>query len=176
MESFCHELKIPKDRVAVLIGPKGTVKKHLEEISKAKIDIDSELGEVIMSGTDPILLFSLRDVVKAIGRGFNPEIAQYLLKQDYCLELIEIYDFAKTKNDLLRLKGRVIGSEGKSRKTIELLTEVYISVYGKTIAIIGHVMNVSLARKALESLLSGSPHANVYKWLEKNRRNLREIL
>jgi ribosomal RNA assembly protein len=109
-------------------------------------------------------------VIKAIGRGFNPDIAFLILKQDYVFELINMNDFAKTKNDSVRLKGRVIGSEGKSRNTIEELTETNISVYGKTIGIIGLQENVASARKAIESLLSGSPHSNVFRFLEKNRR------
>ena len=73
---------------------------------------------------------------------------------------------------MIRLKGRVIGQEGKSRKIIEGLTETYISVYGKTISIIGQAENVSVARRAIESLLAGSNHATVYRWLEKKRREL----
>ena len=45
----------------------------------------------------------------------------------------------------------------------------------KTIGIIGLAENVDLARRAIDSILSGSPHANVYKWLEKQRRNLRRM-
>ena len=64
--------------------------------------------------------------------------------------------------------------DGKARNTIEDLTECYVSVYGKTIAIIGKVEMVGVCKRALESLLSGSPHANVYKWLERQRRLLKK--
>jgi ribosomal RNA assembly protein len=116
----------------------------------------------------------VREIVKAIGRGFNPDIAKLLLKQDFVLEIIEITDYTnKSKNSMLRLKGRVIGKEGKSRRLIEELTESSISVYGKTISIIGPSESVNLARQAVISLLRGSTHANVYKWLEKKRRELK---
>ena len=36
------ELKIPKERIAVLIGKDGEVKSRLEEKGKVKIDIDSK--------------------------------------------------------------------------------------------------------------------------------------
>jgi ribosomal RNA assembly protein len=72
-----------------------------------------------------------------------------------------------------RLKGRVIGAKGKARKAIEELTQTNISVYGKTIAIIGEIQNVGTARRAIESLLMGSMHATVFKWLEKQRRDKR---
>lgn len=176
MTEYSHELKIPKERIAVVIGPKGSMKKELEELSKSKLHIDSETGDIRITGEDPILLYSIREVVKAISRGFNPDVAKMLMKQDYCLEIIDVYDFAKTKNDMIRLKARVIGTKGKAWKTIENLCEVNISVYGKTLSIIGEALNSSMARKAIESLLSGSPHANVYKFLEKQRRDMKSPL
>jgi len=44
------ELKIPKERVAVLIGKNGEVKKELEEYTSAKIEIDSKEGDVKITG------------------------------------------------------------------------------------------------------------------------------
>ncbi len=170
MAQYCNEIKIPQERVAILIGKKGETKKELENRTKTKMIIDSKEGDIFLSGDDALSLFDVVEVIKAIGRGFNPDVAFLILKQDYVFELINMNDFAKTKNDSIRLKGRVIGSEGKSRNTIEELTETNISVYGKTIGIIGLQENVASARKAIESLLSGSPHSNVFRFLEKNRR------
>lgn len=170
MTEYSYQIKIPKDRVAVLIGKKGEVKKELEELTKIKIDVDSKECEVSIIGEDALSLFSVKEIIKAICRGFNPDIAKLLLKQDYAFDLININDFVRSKNHMIRIKGRVIGSEGKSRKTIEELTDTDICVYGKTIGIIGFSENVALARRAVESLLSGSPHSSVYRWLEKKRR------
>lgn len=172
-EAFIYELKIPLDRVAVLIGQKGDVKRQLETLTHATINVDSQEGEVRLSGTDPLNLYALREIVRAIGRGFSPEIAQLLLKQDYGYEQINILDYAATKNAMLRLKGRVIGEEGKSRRTIEELSECFVSVYGKTVGLIGQLEWLPLARRAIESLLAGSPHATVYRWLERRRKEMR---
>lgn len=170
---FAYELRIPKDRIAVLIGKKGETKNHLESITKTRIKVDSKEGEVSVSGKDPVLMYSTREVIRAIGRGFNPEIAQLLLKHDYAFELVDAGEYSKTKEELKRLKGRVIGEDGKSRKTIEELADVNISVYGKTVAIIGEVAAVGIARKAVESLLAGAEHASVYRALEKHRREMK---
>ncbi len=175
MADYTYSLKIPKERIAVLIGVKGKVKNQLEDFAKTKIDIDSKEGDVVISGKDSVKLYTLKEVVYAIGRGFNPEIAQLLFKQDYALEIINMLDYAHNKNDLPRVKGRAIGSEGKSRKTIEDLTECFISVYGKTIAIVGDMVNVTNAKRACEMLLEGSPHSNVYRWLEGRRREMRRF-
>ena len=170
---YNYELKIPKERVAVLVGRKGSVKRELEDLTSSKLDIDSKEGDVRIKGSNSILMFSLVDVVKAIGRGFNPDIARLLLKQDYVLEIVNISEFVPNKNHYERIKGRVIGANGKTRETIEKLTETFISVYGKTVSIIGSSDRVVIARKAIDSLLQGSTHANVYSFLEKSKARLK---
>jgi len=173
MTEFSYELRIPKDRIAVLIGEKGKVKKQIQTATKTKIEIDSKEGDITITGEDALGLYTAREIINAISRGFNPDIAQLLLKGDYILEIVNIMDYAKTKPSAIRLKGRVIGRAGKSRQIIEELTETHISVYGKTISIIGLPENVAGARKAIQTLLEGGSHANVYKWLEKSRRKER---
>lgn len=176
MVEYSYELKVPRNRVAVIIGREGSVKKDIEESTKTKLDIDSREGDVFVSGEDALGLYTAREIIKAIGRGFNPDIAKLLLKADYIFEIIDLGEFAgKSKDTMLRLKGRVIGKEGKSRRLIEELTECNISVFGKTIGIIGLPEAAANARQAVESLLRGSKHANVYKWLEKRRRNLKRM-
>ncbi len=173
MPEFSYELKIPKERIAVVIGPKGRTKRDYEEQTKSRIAVDSKEGDIRLTGKDSLALFSLKEVIAAIGRGFNPEYAQLLFKQDYVLEIISIMDYNRHKSHLERLRGRVIGAEGKARLTIEKLTETFIVVYGKTIAIIGSTERAMLARRAVDSLLEGSTHASVYKWLEKSSKALR---
>ena len=173
-DEYSYDLKITKDRIAVLIGTKGETKNDLEKISNCRINVDSKEGDVTLEGKDAIMLFALREVIKAIARGFNPEIAKQLLKQDNILEIISLNEYSREKSHQQRLKGRVIGIDGKSRNTIEQLTECYISVYGKTIAIIGTIEMCAICKKSVESLLSGSPHANVYKWLERQRKLIKK--
>ncbi len=164
------QLKIPKERIAVLVGKKGSTKKEIESKTKTKIEISKD-GDVLISCEDTLKIYVSKSIIKAIGRGFNPELALKLLDEDYCFEMIDIRTFAgKSKNKTLRLKGRAIGQQGKSRKTIEDLTNTNISVYGKTVSVLGKIDDVILARRALESLLRGSRHGNVYKWLEKQKK------
>ena len=174
MVEYSYELRVPKNRVAVIIGKEGTVKKEIEAATKTKLTIDSKEGDVFVSGDDALGLYTAREIIKAIGRGFNPEIARLLLKPDYIFEVVDLREYVgKSKDAMLRLKGRVIGKEGKSRRLIEELAECNISVFGKTISIIGEPESAASARHAVESLLSGSTHANVYKWLERRRRDMK---
>lgn len=174
MVEYSYELKVPKNRIAVIIGKEGAIKKELEESTSTKLNIDSKEGDVFVSGEDALGLYTAREIIKAIGRGFNPDIARLLLKPDYIFEVVDLSEYVgKSKEAMLRLKGRVIGKEGKSRKLIEELAECNISVFGKTISIIGSPESSASARHAVESLLRGSTHANVYKWLERRRRELK---
>jgi ribosomal RNA assembly protein len=171
MNEFNFTLKIPKDRIGVLIGTDGEIKKKIEDSTDTKINVNSQEGDITITADDGLKLYDAKEIIRAIARGFNPETALQLLKSDYILEVVDLREFAgKNKQTLIRLRGRVIGSDGKSKREIETLTESEISVYGKTIAVIGRVEDVPNARKAIENLLQGATHATVFKFLEKMKR------
>ncbi len=71
------------------------------------------------------------------------------------------------------MKGRIIGKEGKMRKFIEDVLNVNISVYGKTVAIIGDAESVAVAREAIEMLVEGAQHSTVQRFLERKRREIK---
>jgi ribosomal RNA assembly protein len=172
LEEFSYDLKVPEERVGVLIGKEGSVKKEIESGTNSSIEISKE-GDVVITGGDGILLYTAKEIVHAIARGFNPKIAMNLLKQDYAFEIINMKDIAgKSKNTMQRLKGRVIGKGGKAREEIERLTDCNVSVYGKTVGIIGEQVQVMVAREALAMLLSGSMHKTVYQFLEKKKKEM----
>lgn len=168
---FIQEVKVPRDRIAVLIGKKGFVKRKLQSYLEVKIVIDSNTGLVTISGEDNLKVYDAKNIVQAIARGFNPEIALSLLNEENCFEVINILDYAKNSlSKLKRLKSRVIGLGGCARKYMEQITHCNIIVYGKTVSVIGNVNDVQTARKGIEHLLRGSKHANVYLWIEKQIR------
>jgi len=164
---FREQLKVPKERLSVIIGTKGQIKKRLQLRTKTKILINSKEGDIIIEGTDSFMVYKVKKVLQAIARGFNPDITFLLLDDDYMLEIINLKDFFKSKNKIIRTKSRVIGTKGKCRKTIEELTHCHISIYGKTISLIGKLEDIDLGRRAIEKLILGSKHANVYRFIEK---------
>ncbi|MBW2988497.1 RNA-processing protein [Candidatus Woesearchaeota archaeon] len=176
-EEYRTQVKVPRERIAVVIGKKGETKSEIESATGCKLQVNTKENLVSIYGNDPLKLFDVQQIIKAIARGFNPKKAMLLLKSDYVLEIIELRNLVK-KGQMVRVKGRVIGEEGKCRELIEHLTESFISVYGKTISIIGRPENVMIAKRAVLNLVHGSPHSNVYKWLEKKRTELsaRELL
>ena len=173
-------VKIPRERVGVLIGPDGRVKEAVEKKFSVSLQIDSEAGDVTITQDateqDPTILFRAREVVTAIGRGFSPERAFRLFdNEDVVLEVIDLREIVgKSLSDIKRLEGRVIGKAGKTRKIIEELTETYVSVYGYTISIIGTTDQIEAAREAISMLIRGSQHSTVYRFLHKKRRELKK--
>ena len=169
-------IKIPLDRVAVLVGPKGSIKELIEERSTTSINIESSSGTVeIMDAQDPIKGMRAREVVHAIARGFSPEKAIKLFEDDFLMfETMDLSNIARTEKDMERLKGRIIGRAGKTREVFEDLTNVRISVYGKTISIIGYPEQNAVARAGIDMLLKGSSHGPVYKFLEKKGKEVRD--
>ncbi len=73
---------------------------------------------------------------------------------------------------MARVKGRIIGKDGRSREIMERLSGARVSVYGKTVSILGYPEQIRVARTAIEMLLDGAPHGNVYSFLEKKHRDL----
>lgn len=173
-------LKIPKERVGVLIGPEGRTKKAIEEKLSVKLQVDSETGDVELSlsenARDPSLLFRAKDVLTAIGRGFSPEHAFRLIRDDEAvLDVIDLRDFfGRSESDIRRVKGRIIGMDGKTRKIIEELTDTNVAVYGHTVSIIGKIEEAQAAREAIQMLISGSQHSTVYRFLHRKRRELKK--
>jgi len=170
-------LKIPLDRVGVLIGKNGETKKNLEEISKLKIDIDSKQGEVCIHDEevkDPLNVMKIETIIKAIGKGFSPDKAIILMNDDADFFSFNLYDYVgKKESHVRRLKSRVIGREGKTKHVLEELTDSKISVYGHTISIISDMEKMNILKKSIDMLLTGSKQATVYRLVEAQMKELR---
>jgi ribosomal RNA assembly protein len=170
--SFEQVVHIPVERIGAVIGKEGGTKRFLEKEMGVTLKVDSKEGLVTVKSekalkTDP---FSATRVIEAIGRGFSPQRARRLLNEGTALEVIDLRDYAgRSVNSLERIRGRVIGLKGKSRRVIEELTACHLSVYGRTVAIIGEASEVQLASEAVRSLATGSQHKTVYNALQKAR-------
>ena len=177
--SFEKLIRIPQERIAVLIGKSGSVKSLIEKECHVKLDIDSQTGETLIQSdgdVEDIQPFKAMEIVTAIGRGFSPENAMTLLKGENTLHVIDLREFVgKSSANIERIKGRLIGEGGKARKNMESLSGTHISVFGKTVSIIGDNTKLKLAVDAISSISNGSMHGSVYSRLEAaNRRERQE--
>ncbi|MDR2866564.1 MAG: KH domain-containing protein [Methanomassiliicoccaceae archaeon] len=171
-----RSIRVPSDRVGTIIGTNGETKKMLIRMTGVKIQVDTE-GEVLIhddKAKDPLMALKLMDVIRAIGRGFSPERAMKLFQDDEYFELIDLKESVGGRhNQLARIRGRIIGHNGKTRALIEDLAGVSMSVYGNTVALIGSSAGLPVAKHAIEMLLNGSEHSTVYRYLEGQRPRLR---
>src|SRR5213592_618254 len=168
--------RIPSDRLGVRIGPEGATKKRLQESTGTRIAVDSATGDVTIDETaaaDPVLALKARDVVQAMARGFSEDRAFRLLDEESYLEILDIKDFAHSKNRVAQIRARLIGTRGKTRRLIEELTGVEVSVWGHTVALIGGTFEMAIAREAVFMLLRGSEHKTVYRFLERKRADIK---
>lgn len=172
-------VRIPRERVGILIGPEGKVKKEIEEKLKVNLNVDTE-GNVTITLTenapDPSVLLKAKDVATAIGRGFKPETAFRLIRnEDEIFDMVDLrVIFGRSESDIKRVKGRIIGADGKTRKLIEELSEADVVVYGHTVGIIGSFEQADMARNAVQMLIEGCQHHTMYNYLQKKRTEMKK--
>ena len=160
-----RRIKIPDDRIAVLIGRSGKTRRYLENKTKTKITIEDD---VHIEG-ESLDVIGAENIVKAISRGFSPKNAFALLHEDTTMAII---DLPKNADKLKRIRSRLIGTKGKCRRTLEVLTKTKISIYGRTVGIIGSYESIKLAEDAINRLITGISHNNVYAYLEGRKSNI----
>jgi ribosomal RNA assembly protein len=175
-------MSLDKDRIAVVIGKNGETKKLLEDKTGTKIIINSDTGEYQLEPItdlpagdennpvepEEVRRYATDQILRAINYGFNPMKALKLLEADYAFEIIDLESIlGHSEKKITRVKGRLIGEEGKIRSAIEELSNVNISVYKKFIAIIGSFEEVKIAKKAISMILQGAPHKTVLNYLKK---------
>ncbi len=169
---FQDEILIPRTRVAILLGPKNATKTNLEKLGKVKISVKENIVE--LAGRDALEVLVAKNVVDAIGRGFSPESAKQLFDDEFSYVKLSLPDYGHKKvSHQQRVRGVVIGQEGKAKRMIERETGAEIAVQGKTIAILGKYEAVEKARQAVEMLLTGRRHATVYRFLSGTKGSVR---
>ena len=165
-----HEtIRVPEDRVGVIVGRNGKVRRRVEQLANVKIDVNSE-GIVTITAPEntenPVLAWKARDMIRAMARGFSPNKALSLIDDDAQLLVISLREVVgSSQSQMKRVAGRIIGENGRTRRVIEQTTETKISVYGRTVGIIGSMDAIVKAKTAIEMLIEGASHTTVFNYL-----------
>jgi len=153
---------VPQERIKVIKD--RPVKQRIEKTLNVTIDFNDNLVEI---GGEGLELFQAKNIVKAIGRGFSPKRAFRLFDEEEFLEIIELTGFKDNKMKII--KSRLIGTKGKTRIIIEKDSGCFMSVYGKTVSLIGKYDQIEIAKRAINMILKGSKHSKVYGFLQKTK-------
>jgi ribosomal RNA assembly protein len=138
-------------------------KPDLEKAFNVKIDIN---GKQVAIDGEAVDEFEAAQVVEAIGFGFSAKKALLLKDPDYTFRRISIKDFTRRKN-LEDVRARIIGKQGKTKKTIEDISGVYLELNNNEVGLIGPAEDIEQETAALTNLIKGTKQANVYQKLEK---------
>ena len=138
-------------------------RKFLERTFRIKITLKGR--QVIIEG-DAISEYEIEKVIEAINLGFPARTATLLKDPEYLFEKINIKDHTRRKNlDVVR--GRLIGTHGRTKKTIEQISGCEIVIHDNDVGIIGPAENVPQALTAITNVIKGTKQTNAYKYLEK---------
>ncbi len=140
-------------------------KKQLEGALAVKVINKGKLVFIEGSPEDEIIAL---EVIEAMDLGFSASQALDIKNEDFAFEKIFIKRITK-RNDMSQIRARVIGTERKALKNIELLTGCDIVLHHNVIGIVGLADEVRKAAYAVRKLISGSKHANVYSYLEEEK-------
>lgn len=152
--------------------PKATIcklarnKKLLENRLKVKIEIKNSIVEF---AGDELDIYVAGRVIEAISKNFPINKALLLLREDYVLEEVPIKSATKRRN-LSVIRARIIGTKGKTLKTISILSDCSLTLQDNVVSILGPAENVKSAVTAIKSIIKGSKQSNVYYYLEQAKK------
>jgi len=152
----------------------------VNELKREKVNLERTLGvkitivgkKVTIEGT-ALEEYEAHTILDAMRFGFSARIALSLKESDFVFKKINIKDFTRRKN-LTEVKGRVIGTKGVTKHTIEEISGCKINLYKNEVGVIGQAESVEEALTALTNLIRGSKQSNVYQFLEKLNASQRE--
>jgi len=112
------------------------------------------------------------EVLEAVNTGFSVNRALQLKQEGMMLQTLNIKGITK-RNDLERVRARIIGKKGRTLKTLNNLTNCDLAIHGNKIGIIGNTEEMEEAIQSVTSLIQGSKQGNVYSRLERQGKRKR---
>ena len=153
--------------------------KSARKLIQNKKEIEDKLNvKILIRGTNVSISGKAIDehfaerVILALDYKFLIEEALLLKDETFDFKILHIKDHTH-RHDLNIIKGRIIGTKGKTLGTLRELTVCEVAVKENTVAIIGPVERIHEAEEAIIALIKGSKQGNVYAHLESLNRGRR---
>ncbi len=141
----------------------------LEKKLNVKIKFEGKKANIEGEAIDE---YEAMKILEAIAFGFPAKKALLLMNENYMFTKINIKKFTRRKN-LEDVRARVIGSEGKTKRTIENLSGCEMIIRDNEVGILGPVDEIEHAVTAVGNVARGTKQANVYAYLERMNASMR---
>jgi ribosomal RNA assembly protein len=154
---------LPIERKKEILRTKKKLEKNLNVSLTLK-------GKNLVIEGKPMDEYEANLVLDAINFGFPTEKALLLKDEEMQFQIIPIKDFTR-KKDLSQVRARIVGTKGKTLKTLEEISGCFIKLKDNEVGVLGPAESLQTTITTIQNLIKGTKQANVYHYLEKQNKN-----